>query len=283
MVGVMAQRRAFAAGVVIMAATALAVPAPATAGVRPSSLVASAAAGSLSYAAVGDSYSSGNGAGRYDLAGSPCRRSSQGYPALWAGRHRLRAFTFVACSGAGTSDVGRQQAALVPRDADLVTVTAGGNDAGFGFVLGTCTATTNDGLCATAIRLGAAAAVTTAPAGLAAALSALKQRAPRARVVVLGYPRLFETGPCTVPGAPNARRRAELNRAADLLNTSLATAARASGARFVDVRGRFAGHGVCAPAGQAWINPPGRGADSYHPTAVGYARGYLPALVAATG
>jgi hypothetical protein len=38
---------------------------------------------------------------------------------------------------------------------------------------------------------------------------------------------------------------------------------------------------VCAPPGQAWINPPDRGGESYHPNTTGYARGYLPALTTA--
>jgi len=272
MVHVMAQRRGFLAGVVLATATALVVPAPAVASpARP------AAKRSTSYVALGDSYTSGTGTGRYDLAGAPCRRSSLSYASLWAARRRPRAFSFLACSAATTADVARQ-ALKVPRDADLVTITAGGNDAGFGFVLGTCSTVTSDDLCIAAIRLGQAAAVTTAPAGLARVVTAVRHRAPRARVVVLGYPRLFETGPCAVPGTPNARRRIELNLATDLLDAQLASAATAAGARFVDVRGRFAGHGVCAPRSRAWINPPGRGADSYHPNATGYARGYLPAL-----
>jgi lysophospholipase L1-like esterase len=277
MVGVMAQRRGFLAGVVLAAVLALVVPVPAAA--SPARL---AAARPLSYVALGDSYSSGNGTGRYDLDGW-CRRSSTSYPALWARRHRPKAFTFLACSGAAAPDVTLRQALRVPGDADLVTVTLGGNDAGFSFVLRTCTTVTSDDLCIAAIRVGQAAAVTTAPAGLAAALAVVKRRAPHARLVVLGYPRLFETGPCSATEVPSARRRAELNRAADVLVTSLAEAARASDARFVDVRGRFAGHGVCAPPGRAWINSPDRGGESYHPNATGYARGYLPALTAAIG
>jgi lysophospholipase L1-like esterase len=277
MVGVTARRRGFRAGVVL-AAVVLAMPAPAVASTDRTTTAAQPATRSAAYVALGDSFAAGNGTGRYDLAGAPCRRSSLSAAALWAASHRPRTFTFVACSAATTADVATGQVPKVPPDADLVTITAGGNDAGFGFVLRTCTSVRSDDLCLAAIRLGQAAAVSTAPAGLAAVVTAVRHRAPKARVVVLGYPRLFETGPCTVPGAPNARRRLELNRAADTLSTSLAEAAKAAGARFVDVRGRFAGHGVCAAPGQAWINPPGRGADSYHPNAAGYARGYLPAL-----
>lgn len=39
------------------------------------------------YVALGDSYSSGVGAGSYDSASGSCKRSSKAYPALWAAAH----------------------------------------------------------------------------------------------------------------------------------------------------------------------------------------------------
>lgn len=43
---------------------------------------ADSSAAAVDYVALGDSYSSGVGAGSYD--GSSCKRSSRAYPALWA-------------------------------------------------------------------------------------------------------------------------------------------------------------------------------------------------------
>src|SRR6476660_5751470 len=56
------------------------------------------------YAALGDSYSSGVGTGSYTLD-STCRRSGYAYPYLWTQSHAGTALSFVACSGAKTSDV----------------------------------------------------------------------------------------------------------------------------------------------------------------------------------
>ncbi|MGH6630743.1 MAG: hypothetical protein ACREB3_13515, partial [Burkholderiales bacterium] len=51
---------------------------------------------------------------------------------------------------------------------------------------------------------------------------------------------------------------------------------------FSDVRGRFAGHGVCS--GAPWINGPSvpMSIGPYHPNQTGYRDGYLEALDAAT-
>ena len=62
---------------------------------------ASAAAGR--YVALGDSYSSGTGAGSYGSSGS-CKRSANSYPQLWANANGPSSFAFVACSGAVTSE-----------------------------------------------------------------------------------------------------------------------------------------------------------------------------------
>jgi lysophospholipase L1-like esterase len=264
-------------GLAVLAATALAaIPTPASAVAARSR---AAAPKGLSYVAIGDSYASGAGTGVIDVAGAPCLRSSKSYAGLWAAQHSPRAFTFLACAGATTVQTHDGQLPDIPPDADLVTVSVGGNDVGFGPVLRTCAAAGQDLLCLAAVHVGETAARTTMPAGLAAVLGGIRRRAPHARIVVLGYPRLFEPGACTVSGVPNQRRRAAINRAADLLDFTIAATTRTARATFVDVRGRFAGHGVCAPAGQTWLGDPSRGSTAaYHPNAAGYRLGYLPAL-----
>src|SRR5881409_2627606 len=94
-------------------------------------------AAGTNYAALGDSYSSGVGSGSYGSSGS-CYRSSKAYPQLWANVHSGTSFTFLACSGVRTGDV-INQANSIPSSATLVTVTVGGNDAGFADVMTSCT------------------------------------------------------------------------------------------------------------------------------------------------
>ena len=66
--------------------------------------VSARAASADQYAALGDSYSSGVGTGSYTLD-SACKRSVYAYPYLVAQKRSNTSLTFVACSGAKTSDL----------------------------------------------------------------------------------------------------------------------------------------------------------------------------------
>lgn len=48
---------------------------------------AATARADFGYVALGDSYSSGVGAGNYDGASGNCKRTTRAYPALWAAAH----------------------------------------------------------------------------------------------------------------------------------------------------------------------------------------------------
>jgi lysophospholipase L1-like esterase len=247
----------------ILAGLLLAVPASAATGIR--------------YVALGDSYSSGTGTGQYDSASGSCNRSSLAYPSLWSSAHRVAAFSFVACSGATTDDVLRTQVSALTASTTLVTVSVGGNDVGFGDVVTTCTIG-GDQDCANAVQKAETAVRNTLPAKLNRTYAAIRHAAPSAKVVVIGYPRLFATGICWL----SAAKRTTLNSAADLLATTISGRAAAAHFTFVDGRAAFAGHGICA--GTPWINgvtwPV---SDSYHPNRAGHAKGYLPALDQVTG
>lgn len=232
----------------------------------------------VDYVALGDSYAAGVGAAPDGRSGN-CRRSERSYPARFAAATDPATFVSVACSGATTGTVLVRQVRTVSRQTDLVTITVGGNDTGFAPVLGLCSTVARDEDCERAVRGGERAARYLVPVGLTAIIAAAKVQSPKARIVVLGYPRLFAPGAaCEVPLVPNAARRAALNRGADTLNSSLRATATRFGARFADVSGAFADHGVCSA--EPWINGPSapQATGNYHPTSVGYARGYLPAL-----
>ena len=240
--------------------------------------------GEVNYVALGDSYSSGVGTGVYDPASGSCARSPLSYPPLWASEHHPASFNFAACSGATTADVRATQISALQASTNLVTITIGGNDAGFGPVVGTCTAARDDDTCIAAVDAAEAFERSVLPGRLARTYAAIRGAAPNARVIVLGYPRLFDLAPsCADPLVPNLTRRAKLNEGADVLNAVIEkTVSKQPGFSFTDVRGRFAGHGVCSA--DPWINgpsvPPSVG--SYHPNQVGYRQGYLDALDEAT-
>src|ERR1700759_2264035 len=93
------------------------------------------AAAPVNYAALGDSYSSGVGAG--SESGS-CSQSPNAYPALWAKANSPASFTFAACSGARTSDVISKQLSALSPATTLVSIAIGGNDVGFSSIMETC-------------------------------------------------------------------------------------------------------------------------------------------------
>ena len=231
----------------------------------------------VDYVALGDSYSSGTGA---TGATGSCMRSPNGYPRLWADRHDTASFAFVACGGATTDDVLAEQVPALGTGTDLVTITIGGNDAGFATGAISCVLG-SDQVCLGVVEAARAYIRTVLPGRLDNTYAAIEGRAPSARVVVLGYPRLFETGSC--PGGLSLVKRQALNAAADDLATVTRGRAEAAGLTWADTRPAFAGHGVCAAA--PWINRVNllNLTATFHPNNAGYASGYLPVLESVTG
>jgi lysophospholipase L1-like esterase len=238
-----------------------------------------AAVTATTYSALGDSYSSGVGAGSYGSSGA-CKRSANAYPQLWANAHAGTQFQFLACSGARTSDV-LTQAASIPSSATMVTVSVGGNDAGFTDVITTCTLN-SDQTCLDRVNTAKTYVNGTLPALLDNVYSTIKAKAPNARLIVLGYPRFYAVpGSCSV-GLSDTKRTA-IDSGSDTIDTVLASRASAAGATFVDVRSNFTGHNICS-TGTAYLHSLTYPVDeSYHPTVAGQAGGYYPALKAVTG
>src|ERR1700737_1237361 len=100
---------------------------------------AAVAAAQPPYVALGDSYSSGVGTRTYYNDGTSCQRSPYAYgPKIAAARGY--ALNFQACSGAKTTDVNSNQLGPLNSSTNLVTITIGGNDAGFSNVIVNCAA-----------------------------------------------------------------------------------------------------------------------------------------------
>ncbi|MGW1051589.1 SGNH/GDSL hydrolase family protein [Streptomyces sp. NPDC002521] len=265
----MRHSRSVACSSALLLAAACLLAAPATAQGAP----ATAGAG---YVALGDSYSAGVGAGDYLPGRRSCKRSSRAYPVLWAAAHGATAFAFPACNGAGAKDVLTGQLGTLGPGTRLVTLTVGGSDAGFAAVMTSCD------LGGTSRCLSAVAGARSTVDGslvrdLDRLYSAVRDRAPAAHVVVLGYPHLYHLkGSCEI--GLQDRARAAVNAGVDHLDAVIAGRATAHGFTYADVRADFAGHEICSRS--PWMH----GVDvlapteSYHPTAPGQARGYLPAL-----
>ncbi|MFJ5776203.1 SGNH/GDSL hydrolase family protein [Streptomyces sp. NPDC093094] len=236
---------------------------------------ASAATGP--YAALGDSYSSGEGTGNYISSSGSCRRSPNAYPQLWASANSPSSFAFVACSGATTQDVINNQLGALNGATSLVTVSAGGNDAGFAGAMQTCVLQGTDA-CLTAVDNAKTFATNQLPARLNSLYTQIRNRAPNARVVVLGYPHLYKIGGSCSFGISDTSRNA-INSAADTIDSVTSGRASAHGFAFGDVRGIFTNHEICSD--DWWLNSTRLAVhESYHPNAKGHSLGYLPTLFA---
>ncbi|MFJ3519997.1 SGNH/GDSL hydrolase family protein [Streptomyces sp. NPDC090131] len=235
---------------------------------------AAAAQADFGYVALGDSYSSGVGAGNYDGGSGNCKRTSRAYPALWAAAHSPQTFSFTACSGARTGDVLANQLAPLNSGTDLVSITIGGNDAGFSDVMTTCVLQ-SESTCVSRVNQARTYVDSTLPGRLDQVYNAIDSRSPGAHVVVLGYPRFYKlNGTCTA--GLTEGERAAINGAADYLNAAIAKRAADHGFTYASVAGAFTGHEICS--GSAWLHSVNwlNIGESYHPTAAGQSGGYLP-------
>jgi lysophospholipase L1-like esterase len=233
------------------------------------------AATTVNYVALGDSYSSGLGAGDYISSSGSCDRSTNAYPEQWAAANSPATFTSAACSGATTADVINSQVSALRASTTLVSITIGGNDAGFSRVMETCVLASTS-TCVNAVKTAETFIAGQLPALLNKTLTTIRTDAPSATVVVLGYPDLYDLSRSGFCIGLSTQDRTALNLGADDLDHALQAAAQANHDTFADVRGQFAGHEICDSG--SWLHSVDIFAisSSYHPTAAGQELGYLP-------
>ncbi|MGQ4510906.1 GDSL-type esterase/lipase family protein [Streptomyces sp. DW26H14] len=246
------------------------------------------AATPLPYVALGDSYSAGSGLLPLDPTASPlCARSTADYPHVIAARTGAR-LTDVTCGGAETKDfTGSQYPGVAPQtdalsdSTRLVTLTIGGNDSGtFIDAILACgsagVVTAGQGSpCASLYgdTFDNTVDNTTYPA-VRAALQQVRDKAPNARVAVLGYPWIVpaKSDPSCFAKMPIASGDVPYLRDLEThLNAAVEHAAQDTGATFVDMASASDGHDACAPAGTRWIEPILFGTNfvPVHPNALG--------------
>jgi lysophospholipase L1-like esterase len=243
---------------------------------------AMAATSSVHYVALGDSYSSGVGAGDYLSSSGSCDRSPNAYAYLWAATHSPASFTSVACSGATTSSVISTQLSALSSATTLVSISVGGNDVGFSNVMETCVLDSTS-TCVNAVNNAEAQMSANLPGELNNVLSDIRADAPSAHVVVLDYPQLYDlskSGSCI---GLSTTDRTDLNQAANDLDGQVQAAAARYGDSFGDVRSAFSGHQICDSS--SWLHSVNIFDldESYHPTASGQSGGYLPVFSALAG
>lgn len=228
------------------------------------------------YVALGDSYASGTGTRSYINDGTACQRSTSAYPSLIAAA-RGYSLNFRACSGARIPDVTNTQLGALNASTTYVSISVGGNDAGFADVLTECALPWWMSNCNRKIDNAQSFINYTLPAQLDSLYAAIRSRAPHAKVVVVGYPRIFNGEDCNAFTWFSPAEQSRLNQTADLLNARTAAVASSRGFSFANPTGRFVGHAVCAP--DEWINGLSNPiTESYHPKVSGHAYGYTPTV-----
>ncbi|MFE1956038.1 SGNH/GDSL hydrolase family protein [Streptomyces sp. NPDC059524] len=244
----------------------------------------------LPYVALGDSYSAASGVLPLDPSASLlCARSTANYPHVIAERTGAE-LKDVTCGGAQTKDfAGSQYPGVAPQldalsdDTRLVTLTIGGNDNNT--FINTILACASAGIatagqgdpCRTLYGDSFAKDIDgkTYPA-VKAALEAVRNKAPKARVAVLGYPWImpakaqagcFLKMPIASGDVPYVR---------DIqthLNDAVRRAAAETGSTYVDLGTASEGHDACQTAGTRWVEPALFGTNfvPVHPNAQGEA------------
>ena len=220
-------------------------------------------------AVLGDSYSSGEGAGDYIDDGTQCHRNPHMYDVGPEAQN-------VACSGATTADVPAQLDQL-EQPVDLVIMTIGGNDIGFAQIMSDCLTGNLDGTSGACAEQYAD--ITDRIPDSVPALAdtyRLVRETTGAPVVVLPYPGIIPTAGAQTTRCPlddpTLAFAADVEAALDQAISQAVEAAGDPGILLADtVRGALDGHGLCQR--DSWVHGLGGLQDVQelaHPTREGY-------------
>jgi len=232
-------------------------------------LIPVAQAAAKQYVALGDSYAAGVGSRVFYEESGSCKRGPEAYAPKIASSHGYT-LNFEACSGANTTDVNEKQLGNLNSTTALVTISIGGNDAGFSNVIINCALYYFT--CGGAISEANSYIANKLPGVLNTTYNNVKSRATTAKVIVVGYPHLFtdEGKTCNVNFLTSSNEK-KLNETGDKLDAAIKSQAESHGFTFVDPRSAFKAHEVCAS--EEWLNGQSNPLEeSYHPNVKGYAQ-----------
>ncbi|MGH2953393.1 MAG: SGNH/GDSL hydrolase family protein [Solirubrobacterales bacterium] len=256
--------------------------------------VAGTSGDGATYAALGDSYTTG------PLIPNPkgepidCGRSDHNYPTLVANEIAPDEFRDVSCGSAQTEHMAEPQdglplggtnppqfGALTP-GVDLVTVGIGGNDMGFGGIVETCVTLAIQSAgqgspCTDHYNQGGVDQIaerleTEVAPRVADVIDGIQERSPDARLVVVGFPDPVPQQPGCFPVVPIAPGDLPyLHRVAANLDATERLVAAEGGAEYVELLTGSMGHDICQLPGTKWYEGivPTAPAFPAHPNALG--------------
>ncbi|GAA4009380.1 SGNH/GDSL hydrolase family protein [Allokutzneria multivorans] len=230
--------------------------------VTASGLAAPAAA---DYVALGSSFAAGPGITPTQPGSPPaCGRSARNYASQAAAKLRLT-LTDATCSGATTADVLNNQVNAVTENTKLVTITIGGNDVNYiGSLFAYSCQTSGGSQCGTVDQAAIDRALTTVHTKIGNVVTAVRQKAPRAKVLLVNYLTVVSRTACT--GVPLTQAQVDFERS---VAQRLAAATRRAGAPVVDAAGASAAHDACSASPWMEKYQPGGGRAGYHPNLAG--------------
>ena len=215
----------------------------------------------VSYAALGDSYASGDGAGSSKLLphlDPTCGRFDGAYPVQLVNSPDLEISQFrnLACGGASTITVLREQAWFIGKS-DIISVTVGGNEVDFFSLLNECVQQWRPfSTCEAEIAKSRTLVESTQfIARYGGMVQGLKRWAPGAFLLVTGYATFFNehTEQCSTISFSKTNPetlltktlRRTFNNLVRHLNDVIRAACEANGVEYVDMENLFMGHRFC--------------------------------------
>ncbi len=255
---------------------------------HPASASDAAPLGSGKYVALGDSFTSSPLTGM--PVGTPvgCYRTQNNYPRQVAAALRVSEFVDRSCGGATTENLREPQSVIggtnaaqldaVSIDTTLVTIGIGGNDLGLAGYMQRCAEMAESKTsCVEAWSPGdtdvLVQRIDQIAISLESSLRVIKERAPLAQILVVGYPVVAPyAGAGCFPQLPlTDADAAYLRDIQQRLNAVLAWAADTQGASYVDTYTPSIGHGPCEMSGVKWIEGfvPDTAAAALHPNLLG--------------
>ncbi|MEU2257723.1 SGNH/GDSL hydrolase family protein [Nocardia xishanensis] len=254
------------------------------------------------YVAMGDSYAAGVGIEPM-VSSRLCSRSAVNYASLVAWELAAAEFRDVTCGGADVGDFAAPQIGMTGRteapqydalsaDTTLVTVGIGGNDIGLArLAVGCLNPTRREGYsCAASSNSDGtdvyADKIREFTGTYGEVIEEIRRRAPRAEIVMVGYPTAFRPGGCpdVQPVLPADADYVQAR--LEQLNAVMKEEAAAHGARYVDLIPSTRGHDACAAPEQRWVEgmiPVMPGGTPLHPNAAGHANAAKEVLATVRG